>query len=205
MNACTAEGCDRHPNAGRGMCKMHWQQWREANADPCTVEGCDRRQRARNLCSMHVQRLERNGTVELIERQPRPLEDRLWPRVTPAGFCWEWEGAHAASGYGVINLGPRLDRTHRVVYEMLVGPIPEGLHMDHLCRNRGCCNPDHLDPVTPRENMIRGMAPSHITARTGVCRRGHTMADAYTRPDTGARTCRTCLTERSRRRRNATS
>jgi hypothetical protein len=113
-----------------------------------------------------------------------PLSARLWARVvaTPNG-CWIFTGALNA-GYGRIHAGhpgsQRLLYVHRVAYEQLVGPIPEGLDLDHLCRNRACCNPAHLEPVTRRENLLRGestLAAAHHEGRDcgfdgcKVCRR----------------------------------
>lgn len=112
-------------------------------------------------------------------------------RVSPTG-CWEWTG-YTVQGYGVIYIGNSgRSMTHRLAYEILVGPIPDGLQIDHLCRNRSCHNPDHLEPVTQRENVRRGDLPSAIVARTGICRRGHSMADAYVNTR-GQRQCRTCI------------
>lgn len=73
--------------------------------------------------------------------------------ITPNG-CWEWQGARQR-GYGRIRSGANVLRVHRVTYEAMVGPIPDGLDLDHLCRNRSCCNPAHLEPVTRRENLFR--------------------------------------------------
>ena len=120
------------------------------------------------------------------------MEERFWPKVTPTGFCWEWNAATDARGYGVFNLGSRLDRAHRVAWTLLIGEIPAGLVLDHLCRNQSCCNPDHLEPVTQLENMRRNRLPH--------CQRGHSMDDAYERPDGNGRMCRTCSDARGRRR-----
>lgn len=98
--------------------------------------------------------------------------------VTDAG-CWEWTGQRTAAGYGQY----RRNYTHRLSYEQHVGAIPEGLEIDHLCRNRACCNPDHLEPVTHAENMRRGS----FGMRTH-CPRGH----AYDAASKGGRYCTTC-------------
>ena len=168
----------------------------------CSVEGCEKPHLAKGLCGMHWQRQAKHGTTEPQERRT-PVADRFWLKVSPTGFCWEWTGAHDRNGYGMFNRGDKVDRAHRVAYELLVGEIPEGLHLDHLCRNRGCCNPDHLEPVTPRVNMTRGEAPTVRAGRMGICLRGHSLGDAYVRPDTGARMCRTCMKMRQARRANS--
>lgn len=89
----------------------------------------------------------------------RPLEERFWEKVEKRGpdECWEWGGT-VADGYGRFReggFGSSPVRAHRVAYKLLVGPIPEGLVLDHLCENRGCVNPAHLEPVTNRENLRR--------------------------------------------------
>lgn len=93
-------------------------------------------------------------------RRVRPLADRVFEKVDVTLFCWEWKGAICpGTGYGHVGLGRRTDGVgvvHRVVYELLVGPIPPGMDLDHLCRNRACCNPDHLEPVTRSVNNRRG-------------------------------------------------
>jgi hypothetical protein len=87
--------------------------------------------------------------------------------------CWEWTACKIKTGYGRVQMkeGPKL--AHRIIYELLVGPIPEGLTLDHLCRNRSCVNPSHLEPVTMRENCLRGTGPTAINARKTHCIRGH--------------------------------
>lgn len=87
-----------------------------------------------------------------------PVIDRIADKFTVGDGCWEWTASRTLDGYGQIHIGPdrQMGYGHRVVYEMLVGPIPEGLQLDHLCRNRGCTRPDHLEPVTQAENLRRG-------------------------------------------------
>lgn len=126
----------------------------------------------------------------------REAESRFWQKVQPTGYCWEWTAHRTKNGYGRVSFRGKSLVAHRVAYELLVGPIPKGMQVDHLCRNRGCVNPDHLEPVTPRENAIRAFSPAGIAVRTGVCQRGHSMDDAYrTKRADGkvVRRCRPCV------------
>jgi hypothetical protein len=113
------------------------------------------------------------------------LEDALAARVVTGQGCWEWPYAHTSAGYGIF----RKDYMHRHSYRLHFGPIPAGLELDHLCRNRGCFNPDHLEAVTHAENMRRG----YWGAKTH-CPQGH----EYTAENTiinsvdGGRMCREC-------------
>src|SRR5690606_21110712 len=86
------------------------------------------------------------------------LPDRFWEKVLdhPASGCWEWQAARDQKGYGRFRWKGFTRRAHRVAYEELVAPVPDGLQLDHLCRNPFCCAPWHLEPVTPRENTLRG-------------------------------------------------
>ena len=116
--------------------------------------------------------------------------DRFWAKVEPAGFCWNWVGTVNDQGYGRFYItsgmtGRRTIAAHRFAYEDLVGPIPDGMLLDHLCRNRACVNPDHVEPVTSRENTVRGLVSALHEYR---CRRGHT---TQRRPD-GRFDCRKC-------------
>jgi hypothetical protein len=108
--------------------------------------------------------------------------------------CWIWQGYKDKNGYGKV--GTRW--AHRVVYEYFKGPIPEGLVIDHLCRVPLCVNTSHLEVVTPRENMLRGEAPSAIIAKNNTCPRGHALVEGnvYSRPDGKGRNCKTCTTIR---------
>jgi hypothetical protein len=120
------------------------------------------------------------------------LPDRFWERVSPEPNtgCWLWTGAEFRGGYG--RLGPRL--AHRMAYEALVGPVPEGLDLDHLCRVRCCVNPDHLEPVTRRENILRGAGGRMIKE----CPLGHAYTEDNTRYTAeGWRYCKTCKRTRT--------
>ena len=112
--------------------------------------------------------------------------------------CWLWTGYIDPQGYGSFRPGGmvRSNKAHRVGYQLLVGPVAPGLSLDHLCRNRGCVNPDHLQPVTPQENTDRG-----ASAKRSRCRKaGHEMTPENTgnRSD-GRRYCKTCHRERMQR------
>lgn len=106
--------------------------------------------------------------------------------------CWEWTGSLESGGYGHMRSGHTTVKAHRFSYELAVEPIAEGLQIDHLCRNRRCVNPDHLEPVTPFENWARGAHLGAVMLRTGECPLGHSLdANPYIRPS-GRRECRTC-------------
>jgi hypothetical protein len=108
-------------------------------------------------------------------------------------MCWLWKNAPATNGYGQFFIDGKRRAAHRVVYELLLGPVPVGLVLDHLCRVRLCVNPHHLEPVTDEENIDR--SPVHNGAKTH-CKRGHdfTTANTYLQPS-GGRRCRTCAAE----------
>lgn len=106
--------------------------------------------------------------------------------------CWIWQGCLDNHGYGQTSRkGYYL--IHRWTYEHYVGPIPDSLQLDHLCRVPACCNPDHLEPVTSRENTLRGTAPSAANARKTHCHNGHEFTPENTYIETyGARRCLAC-------------
>ncbi len=129
-----------------------------------------------------------------------PLMDRFADKllVMPDG-CWQWIGAKHSEGYGVIRADGRPAYAHRVAYELLVGPIPEGLDIDHLCRNRLCVNPTHLEPVTRRENLLRGDTITADQTRRTHCPQGHPYeGDNLFHDKKGRRYCRACAREHSR-------
>jgi len=93
-----------------------------------------------------------------MARMAKPLKERLLARVrVEHDGCWTWTGSCAGSGYGHLCVDGKWRGTHRISYEVHVGPIPAGLVIDHLCRNTLCCNPYHLEAVTHQENMRRAV------------------------------------------------
>lgn len=127
-------------------------------------------------------------------------EERFWSKVEKTDGCWLWTGALNGGGYGRFNVGRRL-YAHRAAYLMFVGPIPDGLQIDHLCRVRHCVNPDHLEPVTHAENVRRGEVGTRERMRTH-CPHGHeyTEANTYVHPRDGSRKCMACARRRDQQR-----
>lgn len=167
---CLVEACDRAILA-RSLCRTHYQRLMKhgttdgrgrtpAPKAPCIAEGCDRTALAKSLCGLHYKRMAAHG--DLTKGDPLPPLYRALKRLIwmPSG-CWEWAGSRTVNGYGKMTVGVGPDRrqtvVHRVVYEALVGAVPAGLDLDHLCRNRACANPVHLEPVTRSENLRRGI------------------------------------------------
>lgn len=180
----------------------------------CSIDGCSRPHLAKALCSMHYQRA--TDGIDMA-RPPRITlyhsgspEERFWQKVdkdgpVPAyapelGPCWIWRGPPEKDGYGRLGVNGKTVKAHRFAYELLAGPIPEGLVPDHLCRVPRCVKatadnlgPSHLEVVTGRENTLRGISPSAINAAKTRCRHGHafTPENNYMKPD-GTRGCRIC-------------
>ncbi|MFH0980290.1 MAG: HNH endonuclease signature motif containing protein [Planctomycetota bacterium] len=130
------------------------------------------------------------------------LPDRIAAKIDAEGDCWRWTGA-SREGYGVVKVDGETRQAHRVVWQLLVGPIREGLQMDHLCRNRRCVNPDHLEVVTQRQNLLRGAGAPGKNSRKTCCPHGHVYDVDNTYTTGRRRYCRACRRERQCLRRAA--
>lgn len=179
-SSCAVENCERGIEVpSRGLCRKHYQKWR-TYGDPnaamrdrdqpakCTADGCTRKPRAKRLCAYHYKQTLRPAS---------PSADRIaqrqaffWANVDRCGpgECWPWLRKPTTSGYGQMRGYEGPISAHRFAYELLVGPTPEGMQIDHLCHDpalckltvscphRLCCNPAHLKPATGRDNRVRG-------------------------------------------------
>lgn len=132
-----------------------------------------------------------------VRLRRRPLADRLASETEAGpGGCVVWTGTRDGDGYGRLWVGPggRTRGAHVVAYELRHGPVPDALELDHLCRVPACVNPAHLEPVTHRENVLRGESPTARNAQVTRCPQGHPYdaANTYVRPDGKGRDCLTC-------------
>lgn len=191
MNICTADKCERpkRRNGPRTLyCERHTYYVRRygdatktsANSHDCVPQDVEQSPSPCGVCG------------RLLSTVSAPL--RFWALVQITDTCWLWEGS-LTDGYGKFEPTTHIYyRAHRYAYEMIVGPIPEGLTLDHLCRVRHCVNPSHLEPVSIGENNLRGESIAAQNARKTICKYGHPLdADnTWIVPSTGFRRCRTC-------------
>lgn len=189
----------------RGWCSMHYERWRlhgdvgpatlirEVPKPECCVEGCTRTARCQDYCSMHYQRVWKTGSPrganhEVITRGD--LLTRLSDKFLVGDGCWPWVGVINGNGYGMLGT----QRGHVLLFELMVGPVPRGFHVHHLCQNRRCVRPDHLAALSHKDHMaVHAALVTH-------CKWGHDLSDTgwYYR-NNGGRECRMCCIERSRR------
>jgi len=132
---------------------------------------------------------------QALNREVADLPSRWQRRITvDSNGCWIWNGTRDTKDYGAIYSGcKRRVPAHRVIYVFLMGPIPEGKLLDHLCRVHPCVNPAHLEPVSNKENVLRGISFAAVNAQKSHCSNGHEFTDGntYRRTD-GTRDCRIC-------------
>lgn len=180
----------------------------------CSVEGCERPHKSKGFCSLHYIRWRNHGDPLITERIYGDDVGRFWSKVDKTGpippdaphlgRCWIWLTKSNAP-YGDFRVGHRTIKAYRFAYELLIGPVPAGLDLDHLCRITLCVNPDHLEPVTRAENTIRGLGGINQAIKTH-CPQGHPYDEANThRTKVGGRACRACARERERVRKRTRS
>lgn len=222
---CSVAGCEASGYMTRGLCKMHYARQRrrgtaggaeKQHAGPyagqqCSVPDCESKARSLGMCTAHYKRYKRWGNPQIR----RPVTDpatRFWSKVDKAGpipstrpglgACWVWVAGRANTGYGVFHPARGVNvLAHRWVYEQAVGALDPLMVVDHLCRNRACVNPDHLEQVTNEENLRRGAGYALRNGMRNECIHGHkyTPENTYICPKGGIR-CRACAAEKDRTR-----
>jgi hypothetical protein len=169
----------------------------------CSIEGCGKPFKAKLFCQYHYNNLRNHGDPSWTPPTP---EERFWPRVNKngpvfedKGPCWIWMGKPTPSGYGQFNnYAYSIYRTggggmpHRYSYYLAFGEVDEGSHIDHLCRNRICVNPAHLEAVSPKVNVLRGQSPCAKNARKTHCPNGHEYSDDNIISSVRGRSCKKC-------------
>lgn len=185
--------CGKRKDAAASRCRECYRAWivgRGANSYRARPELVRKGHAVRVECR-HCGRSMHPANIDRHEARHRP-----WDYVDASGDCWEWTGARS-NGYGIYRSpdgGMAETAAHRWVWAQLVGPIPAGLQLDHLCRNTTCVNPDHLEPVTPVENRRRGMSPAQRASRLNRCQNGHPRTPENTAAYSTGRQCIPCRT-----------
>lgn len=173
------------------------------------IKGDKRRGRCKPCYRRLIKQLKKSGQYAPVPGSagpPRSLARRIDDLRDDPSKCWEWDGEKNERGYGRASIDGKTRPAHRAVYEHLRGPVPEGLVLDHLCRNRLCVNPDHLEPVTNTTNIMRGVGVGAQNASKTHCINGHEFTPENTRLNKPVhpngdptRTCRQCHRDRQRR------
>lgn len=164
----------------------------------CAANDCPATASKRGYCNAHYKRFRKWGDANVIHTS-RTAEDRFWPKVDKSGECWTWTAALNHGGYGIFRSPAGYSNlAHRFAYQVIVGEIPEDMTLDHLCRNRVCVNPAHLDPVPSDENKRRGLTHRLLNGMDFDCINGHayTPENTYVNPNKNNDVrCRTCAYE----------
>jgi HNH endonuclease len=130
----------------------------------------------------------------MAKKDIRSLREKFFDKVQKTDNCWNWIGP-IQNGYGRFRISQRptkMKSAHRFSYEAHIGPIPSGLTIDHLCRNRSCVNPSHMEVVSIKENVLRGESISAINSRKLKCIKGHAFSKENTSICMGRRVCKSC-------------
>lgn len=170
------------------------------STQPCAVTECDNNAAIKwpvdglLYCKTHREALRRNPDTSRLGYIPKNDQERLMAKVEKVDGHWMWTGATGGDGrYGSFYYKGKVRRSHRAAYEMFIGPIPDGLVIDHKCRVTLCCNPEHLQVVTQHENIMLGEAIQSKNAKKTHCFRGHEFNEENTYVmKNGGRSCRPC-------------
>jgi hypothetical protein len=191
--------------------------------DTCTIEGCAKPRKARGWCTMHYKRWVAHGNPLVVADRSLAwgtVEDRFWVKASPEDSqgCRLWTGTGNPGGYGQFSYYGKMYLAHRFIYEHTVGPIPNGLRLDHTCHNidlscpggvtckhRRCVTVSHLEPVTDAENSQRGRnsGSTHPNSLKTHCINGHPFNESNTRVSNGERVCKACKRDNSRNHRQS--
>ena len=184
-----------------GQVLAHRWSYQQANGP---IPDCVLRNRCGNAACVNPKHWEAKPYIRRPPREPRApvtTSERFWAKVEKRGDdqCWDWKASQNRNGYGFFKADGEVV-AHRWSFVQARGPIPPGLTLDHLCRNRGCVNPAHLEIVTRGENVLRGVGLSAANARKTHCVHGHPFNEenTYFWRDGTSRVCKTCLAERGR-------
>jgi len=189
------------PTAARGLCDRHYRRLLQYG-DPlepshkvratCRIDECSKLVTAHGLCAMHRRRDRLYGDPSKTGGRKPPSEwseaERFWAKVEKTSGCWYWRGK-GVSNYGTFTFKGTSMPAHRWAYTAEYGPIPRGKVIDHLCRRHNCVRPQHMEAVTIKENVLRGVGQGAMYARRQSCANGHRLAPSK-RP--GRRWCPTC-------------
>lgn len=134
----------------------------------CSLDGCDRPIKARGYCNPHYNQQRLGKPFKAPSVQDQLIEVRFWAKVHKTETCWEWVGGKQPRGYGTFGVEGKIKLAHRVAWEWLRGPIPEGMVIDHICHNRSCVNPDHLRVATIKQNGEYRRGPNRNNRSSGV-------------------------------------
>lgn len=159
---CFITACEKAHYAN-GMCGTHYR----ASKPPCTFSGCNKPAHAKGYCGQHYRRAQRHGDVNATAIIVGDDTARFAQYVRKTSTCWNWIGDKGPGGYGNFSINGREKKSHRVSYEWNIGKIPPGMEIDHRCHNRACVNPEHLRPVTRKQNM-ENLSGTRSDSRIGI-------------------------------------
>lgn len=159
----------------------------------CSIPNCKRIHEARGVCKLHWHLLKRKNKLP----PKKTIIEKFEERILKTDSCWNWIGTIKTQGYGTFCFNYKKYYSHRFSYELYKNKIPEKFEIDHLCRNRKCVNPDHLEAVTSRINNLRSGSPSAINSKKTHCIRGHEFNKENTYFSKTGRHCKACERKRA--------